>query len=162
MITPSAGTKLYEQTFTTGQVFDRVGGRTVKPHMHDGNYVVASMHKRPWKKQLNLLMGYLYFYNPVWLAAILLRKKTRVSQKAAAMQIVGMLGVTQTIRRTFSWAIRLMFGQVERLNEAPGSALPMRSVEGHPASHAACGPTPPTPKLLVTLRVPKRQREPVH
>jgi radical SAM superfamily enzyme YgiQ (UPF0313 family) len=162
MMTPSAGTKLYEQSFTGGMVLKSVGGRDVKPHMYDGNYVVASMHKRPWKKQLNLLMGYLYFYNPVWLAAILLRKKTRVSQKAAAMQIVGMLGVTQTIRRTFSWAIRLMFGQVERLTQAPASPLPMRSVEGNAASHAACGPTPPTPKLLVTLRVPKRQREAVH
>jgi hypothetical protein len=55
-----------------------------------------------------------------------------------------------------------MFGQIERLKEAPGSPLPMRSIDHHPASHAACGPTPPTPKLLVTLRVPKRQREAVH
>jgi hypothetical protein len=162
MMTPSAGTKLYEQSFTGGMVLKSVGGRDVKPHMYDGNYVVASIHPRPWKKQLNLLMGYLYFYNPFWFFAILLRKKTRVSQKAAAMQIVGMLGVIQTIRRTFSWAIRLMFGQIERLKEAPGSPLPMRSIDHHPASHAACGPTPPTPKLLVTLRVPKRQREAVH
>jgi radical SAM superfamily enzyme YgiQ (UPF0313 family) len=162
MMTPSAGTKLYEQTFTGGQVFKSVGGRPVKPHMYDGNYVVASAHPRPWQKQLNLLLGYLYFYNPVWFLAILLRKKTKVSEKAAAMQIVGMMGVTQTIRRTFSWAVRLMFGQVERLKTAPGSPLPMRGVASDIASHAACGPTQPAPKSMVTLRVPARRAEAVH
>ena len=55
MITPSAGTKLYEKTFEGGQVFDRVAGRKVLPHMYDGNYVVASTHRRPWRKQLNIL-----------------------------------------------------------------------------------------------------------
>ena len=59
MITPSAGTKVYEQTFTSGMGIDRAGGRRVLPHMYDGNYVVASSHKRPWRKQLNMLAGHL-------------------------------------------------------------------------------------------------------
>lgn len=136
MITPSAGTKLYEQTFATGQVFDRVGGRPVLPHMYDGNYVVASIHPHPWRKQLNLLTGYLYFYNPLRLAIILMRRKTKVSHKAAGMQIVGMLGVIQTARRTAGWAVRLMFGRIERLTHPPMSAVPMRSVDGAAPSHA--------------------------
>jgi radical SAM superfamily enzyme YgiQ (UPF0313 family) len=45
MITPAVGSKLYEETFTGGMVFDRVGGRKVQPYMFDGNYVVASNHK---------------------------------------------------------------------------------------------------------------------
>src|SRR5581483_8352162 len=130
MITPSAGTKLYEQTFATGQVFDRVGGRRVMPHMYDGNYVVASSHKRPWRKQLNLLTGYLYFYNPVRLAGILVRRKTKVSHKAAGMQVVGMLGVIQTMRRTAGWAVRLMLGRIERLSGPPQSLIPMRDASG--------------------------------
>jgi len=136
MITPSAGTKLYEQTFAGGQVFDRVGGRPVLPHMYDGNYVVASTHPYPWRKQLNLLAGYLYFYNPLRLASILVRTKTKVSHKAAGMQIVGMLGVIQTARRTLGWAVRLMFGRIERLTQPPTSAVPMRSVDGAMPSHA--------------------------
>ena len=127
MMTPSAGTKLYEGTFTNGQVLKRVGGRTVDPHMYDGNYVVASSHRRPWKKQLNLLTAYAYFYNPYRLAALLLRKKTKVSEKAAGMQIIGMLGVIQTARRTLGWAVRLMLGRIERLAEPPGSAVATRS-----------------------------------
>jgi radical SAM superfamily enzyme YgiQ (UPF0313 family) len=146
MMTPSAGTKLYEPAFNDGLVLSRVGGREVRPHMYDGNYVVASMHRRPWRKQLNLLAGYLYFYNPVWLAALLLRKRTKVSEKAAGMQLVGMMGLIQTIRRTVTWALRLMFGRIERLSAPPVSAVPMRSVDGAAASHGTCA-EPPPPKL---------------
>ena len=153
MITPSAGTKLYEQTFASGMVFDRVGRRQVMPHMYDGNYVVASSHKRPWRKQLNMLAGYLYFYNPLRLAVILLRKKTKVSHKAAGMQIVGMLGLVQTIRRTSGWALRLMFGKIERLSGPPLSAIPMRSVKGEVASHATCAQPSPDPRVP-TVRLP--------
>ena len=73
MITPSTGTKLYEQTFDSKQVLGSVGGRRVEPYMIDGNYVVASTHRRPWKKQLNMLAAYFYFYNPVWLVTNVLK-----------------------------------------------------------------------------------------
>jgi len=154
MITPSAGTKLYEGTFTSGMVFDSVAGRKVLPHMYDGNYVVASSLKRPWRKQLNLLMGYVYFYNPIWLAVALLRKKNKVTAKAAGMQVVGMMGALMTIRRTFSWAIRLMFGKIERLAQSPQSKVPMRSVDGSTAHHATfitvplTFPSKPRPRAL--------------
>jgi hypothetical protein len=103
--------------------------------MHDGNYVVASNHKRPWQKQLTMLAGYLYFYNPIWLVYALLRAKTRVSMKPAGMQIIGMIGLAITIVRTSTWAVRLMFGKIERLSRAPASKIPMRSIDGTPASH---------------------------
>lgn len=136
MMTPSAGSKLFQDCFTKGQVLDRVAGREVRPHMYDGNYVVASSHPRPWRKQINMLIGYASFYNPVWLAWHLLRKKNKVSQKAAAMQVIGMFGLFHSIRRTFTWAIRLAVGRIVRVKHPPGSAIPMRSVEGERASHA--------------------------
>ncbi len=134
MLTPSAGTKLYEGTFTGGMVFKRVGGRRVLPHMYDGNYVIASNHKRPWVKQLNILIGYASFYNPIRLVGCLVGKQTKVSQKAAGMQIVGMLGLIQTIRRTATWAVRLMFARIERLSQAPQSAVPISA----PQESSAC------------------------
>ena len=82
MLTPAAGSKLLEATYTSGQVFRSVGGRQVRPHMCDGNYVVASHHKRPWQKQLTMLAGYLYFYNPVWLVVALIRNRTPLVQEA--------------------------------------------------------------------------------
>ena len=93
MLTPATGSKLLEATYTSGQVFKSVGGRQVRPHMCDGNYVVASNHERPWQKQLTMLAGYLYFYNPVWLVVALIRNKTPLSAKRAYMQIVGMMGL---------------------------------------------------------------------
>jgi radical SAM superfamily enzyme YgiQ (UPF0313 family) len=135
MLTPAAGSKLFEPTFTSGQVFKSVGGKSVRPHMYDGNYVVASGHKRPWQKQLTMLAGYLYFYNPIWFLVALIRVRTRVSLKPAGMQIIGMMGLAMTIARTSGWAVRLMFGRIERLTHPPVSQIPMRNVDGAPASH---------------------------
>src|SRR5437773_8304658 len=97
MLTPAVGSKLLESTYTSGQVFKSVGGKPVRPYMCDGNYVVASSHKRPWQKQLTMLAGYLYFYNPVWLVIALIRDKTPVFKKTAYMQIIGMMGLVMTI-----------------------------------------------------------------
>jgi hypothetical protein len=145
---------LYEGTFTDGLVIDRVGDRRAAPYMYDGNYVVASKHARPWRKQLNLLMGYLYFYNPLWLAARLLGRRTKVSAKAAGMQVVGMLGVIQTFRRTSGWALRLMFGKIARLSAPPVSRIPMHSVAGDVASHA-------TSAAMVSVSIPAREKRDV-
>ena len=137
MMTPSPGTKLFNETYTKELVIGRAGGREVRPYMHDGNYVIASSHARPWRKQFNLLLGYLYFYNPVWLAVNLWRRKTRVGMKPAYMQMVGMVGVTQSIRRTFGWALRLMFTKIDRLKIPPQTAVPMRGITvGEVATHA--------------------------
>ena len=103
--------------------------------MYDGNYVVASNHQRPWQKQLKLLAGYLYFYNPVWLVVALVRGRTAVKKKPAYMQIIGMIGLMFTIARTSGWAVRLMFGRIERQSQPPGSKIPMRGLAESAASH---------------------------
>jgi radical SAM superfamily enzyme YgiQ (UPF0313 family) len=134
MMTPSAGTKLYEDAFTSGMVIDRAGGRRVDPHMYDGNHVIASAHARPWRKQLNMLVGYLYFYNFAWLLTNLWRSKTPVRMRPAYMQMVGILGLVPTAWRTTAWALRLMFGKVERLTRPPACTIPMRAADAAAAS----------------------------
>jgi len=161
MMTPSAGTKLYEAAFTSGQVFNRVGNRRVLAHMYDGNHVIASKHARPWQKQINMLLAYLYFYNPIRLISLLCRRQTKVTHKAAGMQIVGMLGLIQTVRHTAGWALRLMFSRVERLELPPVSRVPMRAVDGGEASHSGCvtsGAALPAAaaRTLVRLGMPAR------
>ena len=157
MITPAVGSKLLESTYTSGQVFKSVGGRAVRPHMCDGNYVVASNHKRPWQKQLTMLAGYLYFYNPVWLVVALIRSKTPVAKKPAYLQIFGMMGLVMTIVRTSGWAVRLMFGRIERHSRPPASRIPMRGVDGAPASHDTSATPNEVQRPLV--RHPARPRE---
>jgi hypothetical protein len=51
------------------------------------------------------------------------------------MQIIGMMGLVMTVARTSGWALRLMFGRIERETHPPASQIPMRSVDGAPASH---------------------------
>lgn len=75
MLTPSPGSKLYVDTYTSGLAYQSVDGITVEQYIVDGNYVVASRAARPWTKQLNILAAYVYFYNPVrFLIALVLPK----------------------------------------------------------------------------------------
>jgi Radical SAM superfamily len=135
MMTPSAGTKLFEGTFEQGLVLESVGGKKVLPYMYDGNYVVASSHARPWRKQINLMLAYAFMYNPWWFLVALVRGRTRVGLKPAAMQVVGMIGLTQNIRRTGGWVVRLMFGKVLRRAKPPRGGVPVRGVCGETAAH---------------------------
>ena len=149
MITPSAGSKLYEETFTSGMVFESVGGRRVEDSMYDGNYVIASKHPRPWRKQLNLIVAYAYFYNVLRFIADAVRsRKSRLRMVSAVMQVLGMWGLCQTVRRTFTWSLRLMFCRIKRKSATPASKIPMRSPDRSPASHAIPGTSlPEMPEL---------------
>ncbi|MGA8033961.1 MAG: hypothetical protein WCB48_16365, partial [Casimicrobiaceae bacterium] len=140
-----------------GQVFKSVGGKEVRPHIRDGNHVVASGHKRPWQKQVTMLAGYLYFYNPVWFVVALVRARTSVSRKYALMQIIGMMGLVMTIARTSGWALRLMLGRIERQTHPPASPIPMRSIDGAHASHDPSVAFLPTPRSSVRHPAPPRE-----
>ena len=173
MLTPSPGSKLYVSTYTSGLAYQSVGGMPVEPYLVDGNRTVASRHPNPWLKQLNLLVSYLYFYNPLRFLTALVRPKgnlildhtgtlsavakdqallpvrsklrRRILWKIkahlieAAVQLLGMCGLAHTIRRTFVWVLYLMRGKIVRSTKAPTSRIPMRSVDGGPASHALPG-----------------------
>jgi len=78
MLTPSPGSKWYEDTYSSGLAIAEVNGTAVQPHIVDGNYVVASQHPRPWLKQLNLLAGYTYFFNPLRFLAALVRSHSAI------------------------------------------------------------------------------------
>ncbi len=139
MITPATGSKLYAPTYESGRVYESVGSRRVESHMLDANYVVASQHPQPWKKQLNIMVAYLYFYNPLRFAYALVRPKSKLYLADALAQVIGMWGLGHTVRRTIGWAVRLMGGKIRRVDVSPSSPIPMRSVEGEAAAHALPG-----------------------
>ena len=183
MLVPSPGSKWFAGTYDSGCAFESVGGEKIEPHIVDGNYVIASEHRRPWMKQLNLLAGYAYFFNPLRVLISLFASKsaipladveTRMKEDVAgysrwkrirrgaylklrahltdtAMQLLGMLGLIQTVRRTLPWSLRLMWRKIERADHAPMSRLPMRSVEGDAASHALPGTELSGPTIQVSL-----------
>ncbi|MBK8913999.1 MAG: radical SAM protein [Phycisphaerales bacterium] len=128
MMTPATGSKLYDGAFSSGLVYASAGGRPVEQHMLDANYVVASESRQPWKKQLNILAAYLYFYNPVRLLIAIVRPKSRLYLADAGMQMLGMYGLVQTARRTLGWAFRLMRGGIVRRTDKPRSPIPIRAL----------------------------------
>jgi radical SAM superfamily enzyme YgiQ (UPF0313 family) len=139
MMSPATGSKLYAESFSSGLAYESVGGKKVLSHMLDANYVIASRHRQPWRKQLNLLTAYLFFYNPFRLLGALARPKSRVRRADIGMQVLGMFGVVQNIRRTFTWALRLMLGEIKRKSAVPHSRIPMQAAHGGAASHALPG-----------------------
>ncbi len=136
MITPATGSKMYEETFTSGMVYESVGGRPVEPHMFDGNYVIASNHPKPWRKQFNILIAYAFFYNPLRFLAAMFWPKAKLYLGDAGMQLLGMWGLAKTVRRTFGWALRLAFGRVKRCSRVPANCVPMHGPDGSQAAHA--------------------------
>ncbi|MCP4379013.1 MAG: radical SAM protein [bacterium] len=173
MLSPSPGSKLFIETYESGLAYKSVGGMAVDSQIGDGNHVIASRAEKPWKNQLNILLAYCYFYNPLNFLFALFRSKSSipltaeetspVSQNAphrrrpfrkimrkvsahladAGIQIFGMWALSRTVRKTFGWLLRLRWGKIERHTSAPTSRIPMRGVNGTPASHALPGtPTP--------------------
>ncbi|MBU0716863.1 MAG: radical SAM protein, partial [Planctomycetes bacterium] len=139
MLVPATGSKLYDETYTSGMAYESAGGRRVEEHMLGGNHVVASHHRKPWRKQLNILVAYAYFYNPARFLLALVRPKSTLYLADAVWQLVGMWGLAQTARKTFGWAVRLWRGNIRRKTAVPTSRIPMRGVNGAAADHALPG-----------------------
>ena len=137
MITPAPGSKQYEEAFTSRLMYDRVDGQRVEPHMLDGNYVVASKHRKPWRKQLNIMAAYLFFYNSLRFLTALVRPKSKIYFADAVWQVVGMWGLTHTIRRALGWTLRLTRGRIKHRTTVPASPTPVRRASGgeHGARH---------------------------
>ena len=124
LLTPSVGSKSYEQSFRDGAVLKAVSGRPVEEYQYDGNHCVATSHPHPWRRQANMFLGYFAFYNPVNLVRSLARLDSMWAQRAI-FQLYGMWGVTKSIVRAGDWLCRLSDGDIERFAELPPSKFPM-------------------------------------
>ena len=106
MLTPSPGSKWFADTYTSGSVFDAVGNKRVEPYIVDGNYVVASKHPRPWLKQLSLLAGYTYFFNPVRLLLALVCSKSRIPFADAETRPASEVSEYSRLNQVRRWVYR--------------------------------------------------------
>lgn len=136
MTTPAPGSRMYEPSFAAGRVYRSVAGRCVEPRHFSDMYVIASDHPQPWRKQLNVLAAYLYFFNPLHLLTAMVRPRGRPRYAEAGLQLLGMAGLWPTIRELLDWALRLRRGPIRRHTRPPAPAVPLRNADGGPASHA--------------------------
>lgn len=80
--------------------------------------------------------------------------KARAQLMDAALQVVGMAGLIQTVRRTLPWTWQLMRGRIVACDRPPASKIPMRSPQGGPASHALPGTELAAPHALLPVVQP--------
>ncbi len=127
LLTPSVGSKSYEKLFEEGKVLRSVGGKPVEDYQYDGNHCIATASNRPWLRQLNVFAGYASFYNPI----NFLRGLFQVDQFWRARlecQVLGMVGVVESLVRTRDWLKRLILGRIERYQSAPRPPFPILSL----------------------------------
>ena len=106
MLTPSPGSKWYAETFTSGCAIGAVDGKSLEPYMTDGNYVVASKHRRPWLKQLNLLAAYTYLFNPIRLAFSLAFSKSNIPFADAETRPAHEMEHYSPLKKSRRWVYR--------------------------------------------------------
>jgi hypothetical protein len=118
LLTPSVGSKSYEQDFRDGVVLKSVGGKPVEDYQYDGNHCVATADPHPWRRQLNMLLSYAAFYNPVNLVRALPRFDSMWAERLV-LQLYGMVGVAKSVYQVRDWLRRLWHEQIERFSELP-------------------------------------------
>ena len=123
-LTPTPGSKGYEDPFRDGMVMGRVGGKSVDDYQYDGNHCVASHDPHPWRKQLNMLASYAYFYNPLNLFRAALTFDSLWAYRVG-YQMYGNRGVVKSLVQASDWIRRLVSGPIERLSEPPRPKFPM-------------------------------------
>jgi len=124
LLTPSVGSKSYEESFSDGLVLKSVGGRPVEEYQYDGNHCVATADSHAWRRQINMLLGYASFYNPINLLRALPRFDAMWSERVI-LQLYGMVGLIKSVYHIRDWLKRMVTGPLERFNELPPPKFPM-------------------------------------
>lgn len=136
ILTPSVGSKGYEDTFRQGLVIGQANGRKVEDYHFDGNHCVATEDPHPWRKQLNIYLGYATFYNPLNFLRAMLNWKDPLWDIRVFYQVYGMAGLVKSLTRGFGWLRDLWCGPIEKHQESPRRRLDMIPPPVNPAQVA--------------------------
>jgi radical SAM superfamily enzyme YgiQ (UPF0313 family) len=125
ILTPSVGSKSYEEPYENGMVIGAANGRPVEDHHYDGNHCIATADPKPWRKQMNIYFAYASFYNPLNLIRTAIRFRDPLWKVRTFYQVYGMIGLARSIKKGFGYLKDLYFGPVKKLSAAPGKRWPM-------------------------------------
>ena len=129
LLTPWVGSQGYEQPFRDGLVLSKVGGQPIEQYQYDGNHCLATSDAYPWRRQVNMLLSYAAFYNPLNLL-LALPRFDKVWADRIVFQLLGMVGLAKSIYHSRDWLKRLISGPVEKFAELPRSRFPMMAPNG--------------------------------
>src|SRR5579884_336990 len=110
ILTPSLGSKLYEETFEKGMVIGQAGDRQVEDFQYDGNHLIATEDAHPWRKQINIYLAYASFYNPLNFVRSIANWKDPLWNYRVMYQAYGMVGLVKSIRTGWGWIKSLYQG----------------------------------------------------
>lgn len=125
MLTPSVGSKSFEEPFQKGMVIEQAGDKKLEDYQFDGNHCIATEDAKPWRKQMNIFLAYASFYNPVNLVRGLADWKDPVWFYRAGYQVYGMAGIVKSVLQGFGWLWSLYKGPVKKTTEVPRQKLEM-------------------------------------
>jgi hypothetical protein len=129
LLTPWVGSQGYEQPFRDGLVLSKVGGHPIEQYQYDGNHCLATSDTHPWRRQINMLVSYAAFYNPLNLL-LALPRFDKVWADRVLFQLLGMVGLAKSIYQSRGWLKRLITGSIEKSAELPRSRFRMLVPQG--------------------------------
>jgi radical SAM superfamily enzyme YgiQ (UPF0313 family) len=125
ILTPSVGSKGFEEPYENGMVIEKAGKHTVEDYQYDGNHCVATEDPNPWRKQMNIYLGYASFYNPLNFVRAIANWKDPLWTQRVMYQVYGMTGLVRSVAQGWNWLVDLYRGPVEKMNGLPRRRLEM-------------------------------------
>lgn len=125
ILTPSVGSKGYEEPYQKGMVIEQAGEQKVEDYQYDGNHCIATEDPHPWRKQLNIYLAYASFYNPLNFVRAVVNWKDPVWTYRVIYQAYGMAGLLKSVVQGLGWLTSLYRGPIQKMQELPRPRLLM-------------------------------------
>ncbi|MBV9122744.1 MAG: hypothetical protein JO112_05270, partial [Planctomycetes bacterium] len=125
ILTPSVGSKGYEENYQKGLVIEQAGDRKLEDYHYDGNHCIATEDPHPWRKQMNLYLAYANFYNPLNFVRAVASWKDPLWTYRVMYQAYGMAGLARSVVQGWGWLWSLYKGPVKKMKDVPRPQLGM-------------------------------------
>jgi radical SAM superfamily enzyme YgiQ (UPF0313 family) len=125
ILTPSVGSKGYEEPYRDGMVIGQAGEQRLEDYQYDGNHCIATADPHPWRKQLNLYLAYGSFYNPLNFVRAVSNWNDPAWYMRVMYQGYGMAGMVKSLATSWRWIWNLYKGPIQKLPSVPRPRLPM-------------------------------------
>jgi radical SAM superfamily enzyme YgiQ (UPF0313 family) len=125
ILTPSVGSKGYEENYEKGLVIEQAGKHKLEDYQYDGNHCIATDDPHPWRKQLNIYLGYASFYNPLNFVRAVASWKDPLWSYRVMYQAYGMAGLVKSVMKGWGWLWSLYRGPVKKMEQLPRRRLLM-------------------------------------
>jgi radical SAM superfamily enzyme YgiQ (UPF0313 family) len=137
ILTPSVGSKGYEEPYEKGMVIEQAGASKLEDYQYDGNHCIATEDPHPWRKQMNMYLAYASFYNPLNFTRAIFNWKDPLWDARVVYQAYAMAGMVRSLVQGWRWIWGLYRGPVKRMTAVPHRRLLMVPPPVSPAKLAA-------------------------